>query len=750
MMAKRSPEATERSGIRSPDNLSLKQIKFTVDSALLRELGERLVGRPHIALAELIKNSYDADATKVIVRIESDKIEVVDNGHGMDFEEFRDFWMRIGTPHKQPQRVSRNLERPMTGSKGIGRLAVQFLAGMIEMHTVSERATDNELEARVDWDEAIEAGELTEAIARYREMLAATELPGDGKSGTAIILTDLKQDWGSDEITDLAREIWFLQPPFRASPDLISDKQRAFEIELRTDVPGAVKDFETQMLAYRDIWHARLVGELDPSLYDPETKTGVVHLSVEFKDSSPKITEYYIPNCRLHAADFEVRIYHLRYRQPYGISVSDAREYLNEFGGIHVYDAGFHLPYYGREDWLKTEIDHSHRRTRSRLLPEGLQVPGGLTYLPTKSRILGVMHVNTAKEREAAERSRDGDQDFLKISVTRDRLIENAAFESLYHMARWALDFYAMQEALRQKREAEAKRDVEPARAKFARVEQVLDQYKNEIPEDVYGDLVDHVREAAEASETEAEAMSRQMGLFGALATAGITTIAYEHEIGKQYLLLEDIASRLRNIKVRSKEIRSELECQAQAVDEWVEHARAMRKLYSPLMDEENRDAKARYNARLLVHNVKEQMGVLMRGAKIDIEGIDPDLRLPVGSFAEWSAIFQNVFVNAVNAMLDSDERLISIRSHARGLNRSLYVQDTGCGVQLESSEELFKPFVRKLEISPERRALGFGGTGMGLAIVRMIAQNLNCKVTFAEPEEGFSTSFRLSWREVK
>ena len=39
--------------------------KFTVDAELLRELGERLVGRPHIALAELIKNSYDADATKV-------------------------------------------------------------------------------------------------------------------------------------------------------------------------------------------------------------------------------------------------------------------------------------------------------------------------------------------------------------------------------------------------------------------------------------------------------------------------------------------------------------------------------------------------------------------------------------------------------------------------------------------------------------------------------------------------------------
>jgi hypothetical protein len=42
---------------------------FSVDSALLQELGERLVTTPHVALAELVKNSYDADATEVHVTI---------------------------------------------------------------------------------------------------------------------------------------------------------------------------------------------------------------------------------------------------------------------------------------------------------------------------------------------------------------------------------------------------------------------------------------------------------------------------------------------------------------------------------------------------------------------------------------------------------------------------------------------------------------------------------------------------------
>ena len=49
----------------------MQQVYFTVDSELLRELGERLVGRQYIALAELVKNSFDADASRVEIRIKN-------------------------------------------------------------------------------------------------------------------------------------------------------------------------------------------------------------------------------------------------------------------------------------------------------------------------------------------------------------------------------------------------------------------------------------------------------------------------------------------------------------------------------------------------------------------------------------------------------------------------------------------------------------------------------------------------------
>lgn len=135
---------------------------FSVDAALFRELGERLVGKPHIALAELIKNAYDADATVVSVRFGSDRIEVSDNGSGMTPEQFEGFWMRVGSPHKQDERRSGYLNRSLTGSKGVGRLAVQFLAGVLEIRTTSRARGARELRAVVDWAEAAQSGDLTQ------------------------------------------------------------------------------------------------------------------------------------------------------------------------------------------------------------------------------------------------------------------------------------------------------------------------------------------------------------------------------------------------------------------------------------------------------------------------------------------------------------------------------------------------------------------------------------------------------------
>jgi signal transduction histidine kinase len=727
----------------------VETITFTVDAALLRELGERLVGRPHIALAELIKNGYDADATKVEVRVTPSTIEVVDNGHGMTEEAFKRFWMRIGTPHKQEDRTSPTLGRPLTGSKGVGRLAVQFLGRNVSITTVSTKST-SQLEATVDWDKAIKKHELTQAEAQYTTSKAHVRFPGDSQHGTRVTISRLTHRFTSDDLQKLGQEIWMLLPPFRTNPDLESDAAKSFDVQLETEPQQDAAAFKAQMAAWLNNWHATIVGKLDVAPKKLGIDSGMVDLAVTFQGGETFTHRLEVEHCMLHEVEFEVRVFHLMYRQKHGIEVGKLREYLREHGGVHVYDAEFHLPYYGLEsDWLALQLDHSRRISLSQLLPKKLQVAEGMTFLPTNARVFGVVRVNTATERDYALTSNKSvAARCLTVQVSRDRLVDNDAFDQLKTIVRFAIDMYAAKEALRQQDMGRASSAVEPMTRKVARVADVLERYETSIPKPVYAELKAGIKEAVRAAEHEVEQLTAKSGLLGALALTGISAVAFEHEINKRYGELEGLREELDALADGPTVDRSVLRRVAKRLRKWIEDARATRSLFLSLTEEENRTKTDRFKARPLIEQVQQHIEPLMRDSELDYDGIDADIRLPTATFAEWSAVFQNVLVNAVNAMLDSRVRKISVSSRSRGDERMILVQDTGAGVDLDTADELFQPFVRKLKISKERQSLGLGGTGLGLAIVRMIADGRNCRVGFVKPDHGFKSAFRLAWSE--
>ena len=369
--------------------MTLEQINFTVDAELLRELGERLVGRPYIALAELVKNGFDADATVVEIRIDDDSIQVSDNGHGMTRRDFVDRWMRVGSTHKMRDKHSPVLKRPFTGSKGVGRLAAQFLASELELISSPGLAWDSdddwgyELYAHVDWENAVKAGELTEATASYEFRESKDGLfPLESSHGMTVTLNRLKHAWTAKEFEDLAREIWFLQAPFRSLVREAQESDSGFEVRLFAADVAAVSRFEAQMARILDLYRSRLVGKLirwNESI--SSSARCQVALSLDLEGHTQSSHLYEIPlrgdwPCLINAFEFEIRIYDLRYRQPYGIPVQQARDYMNEWGGIHIYDAGFRIPYAGPSaDWLNLELAHSHRVERFKTL----------TRLPTRA-----------------------------------------------------------------------------------------------------------------------------------------------------------------------------------------------------------------------------------------------------------------------------------------------------------------------------------------------------------------------------
>jgi signal transduction histidine kinase len=724
-------------------------LNFTVDAKLLQELGKRLVGKPSVALAELVKNSYDADAHIVEIGFypERDEIRVTDDGHGMTFEDFENFWMRVGTTHKDEKRVSPYLGREMTGSKGVGRLAVQVLAKRLSLMTVPLETVGQQdhqwIEAKVNWEDAVEAGELTSATVEYQE----NRINFPFEHGTELILTGLNSQWSEDELRELAREIWWLRPPFRSHRDQIPDRER-FEIRLE-GAEEYMQAFEGQLDAVLYIQTARLVGRCHK---------GIVNLAVEFwsRGTPYRTLSYtyrladlphndggYDPEKNLSEARFEIRIYNLRGRQPKGIKISELREYMDRFAGIHVYDGGFRLPYYGdpSNDSFRIEYEHSHRLFVSELLPKELQEQYGQTerlrYLPTLRRVFGVVKVSTAKEEN------------LDIAITRDRLIKSKAHNDLIEMVRYAMHRYAFDEALRAYKQSQSDKSPVKADRHLERLEDVLEDYRSEIPKPIYESLQKGLGETAHAIEREQDLMLSQTALLGPLATAGISALAIQHEMRKQFSWMQDIIADLRAIDTTGDSPPDFASSIADELESWLDRARSTNALFDYMAGDTVRE-RDRYNARSVIQQVLEQTRFLGRGVMIDIDAVDEDIYLPEATFAEWGAIFQNVFTNAFNAMWESEERRLYISSRRSGVERAILVQDTGKGVDLDESERLFEPFERGTESDPQRMQMGYGGTGLGLTIVRLLTQRIGCRAKFVRPDNGFNTAFALEWKESK
>lgn len=766
-----------------------KTLHFTIDAKLLRELGERLVGRPHIALGELIKNSYDADANNVEIVFTGDRILVADDGHGMNAEAFTDRWMRIGTTEKEEQQVSPRLGRPLTGSKGVGRLSAQLLAGNMVLRSTASSDIAFELQAEVNWPIALEKDELSEVEVQFRSGPATGHYAAGSPHGTVIELTDLTFEWDAISFELLAREIWALQPPFSDGRNQAND----FKITLRTSFPDVQERFDKQMSALMSVANATITGRLvetDEEISDTDGnlllnvgETGIDedgeidHAEAISPAPEPKVQPFpsrsalitvhiqggdefrylvQIPDCRIEEFEFEIRVFDLRNRQPAGITVGVAREYLAQFGGVHIYDNGFRLPYYGADtDWLRLELDHARRISRSQLLPPELQSRNAMQDLPSNKRVFGVVNVSTSREAQDAASSGRKSTDALSIQITRDRLTDNLPYQQLRRTVRLGVDLYA---AARSK--AKARNVLKPARrstttpsAAVREMSATVEAVKETIPEQSYVSLRDAVSELSDDLQSREREARTYASVLGSLATAGMTSLAYEHEISHQLEIVSNASDRLESIangQGLTEAARSELKSISERLRLWADRAGRLHALFAPLLNEEDRTLVDPLKARALIEDVSTGLEVVARGAEVDASGVPANMMLPPATLTAWSAVVQNILVNAYRATLEENPGLIYVDGGTSGSRSWLRFQDNGTGgIDIADSSRLFLPFERDAKVSERAEILGLGGSGLGLAIVKMVTDETGCLVKFVKPDPGWSTALQIEWKHA-
>ena len=197
--------------------------RFRPKARILRLLGDQLIGSPRLAIFELVKNAYDADAQNVLVTLVglgSNEAEIVvrDDGEGMSPRTIEDVWFVPGADHREKQRQegrrSQKFHRLPLGEKGLGRFAVHKLGNDIRLVT---RHTNSEKESlvHIDWTKLLDDRFLEELEVTVEEREPIT-FAGE-QHGTEITIKELRQqNWTRGDLRRLYRQVMSICSPFKA------------------------------------------------------------------------------------------------------------------------------------------------------------------------------------------------------------------------------------------------------------------------------------------------------------------------------------------------------------------------------------------------------------------------------------------------------------------------------------------------------------------------------------------------------
>ena len=202
---------------------------FRVHASLIYKLGESLIADDITALSELIKNTYDADATMCIVNINTDYmetidgkeckglIEIVDNGCGMGLSTIVNGWLTISnSPKKKMKKENRTTEkyhRYPLGDKGLGRLSVQKLGRYMQM-TTKTKDSNEEYSLTIPWGDF-----LTNTTIDQIPVKLINNVVDNNVSYTKILIKDLinAEAWKKQEqISAIGNSLSKIISPFKS------------------------------------------------------------------------------------------------------------------------------------------------------------------------------------------------------------------------------------------------------------------------------------------------------------------------------------------------------------------------------------------------------------------------------------------------------------------------------------------------------------------------------------------------------
>ncbi len=755
-----------------PPEQTINEIPFTVSARTARLIGQENFANAEGAVIELVKNSYDADASISLLIVDpiSNSIFIFDNGDGMTKDIIKKHWMTIGTDDKK-NNIKTKKERIKTGAKGIGRFALDRLGKKCKMLTKTE--TTDCIYWEVDWGQFEKPNAVISDIKAHiheqesfyisHEVLRVLKsFDLDPKivdfwkenKGTLIEIFELKDIWDNKAIESLFSNFEILVPPLETNIFSVYLYNIA-ELEKFGKVNSALcDDYDYKITAeVNEKQQAKItitrnelnVGELIRNGFFEKTKLTQPFFSKEtfevgYFEINKKLEELIAgfkaidKNNNLEKIGlFSFDFFFLKKgsgekgeeegKYPYkAVNYSNRSNWLEEFGGIKIFRDNFRVRPYGEPkssswDWL----DLGKRAAASpTVTKKGYKVRPHQVYGVIKISRIGNINFDDKSSREGLQEN----EAFILFKQKLISIIE--IFENDRNQIMMSLKkiFDENRESERSKEEAE----------------KIIEESKRKKGSSKLSGESETLAKAIEVYKDEIEELKDEQKLLRVLASAGLIVTSFAHELKN---LSDSIVPRTDDLKGILKDIIDnskvqklpdylnpyimieDMRTQDVRLKTWLDFALAsVRKdkrsrktinmvTYIEALERTWKSLLSRRKIKLIIEKSRFT-GVNFKGYEIDLDGI-----------------FNNLIANSVDAFKRpdaGDKREIKLSFsinpiEATGIN--VVYEDSGPGLvnEIIDPNQIFQPFfTTKLDERTGEKI----GTGLGMWIVKSTLDEYN------------------------
>ena len=306
-----------------------EKLHFKVSSGLKDIIGKDLITNELVAIFELVKNGYDADATEINLIINSyeNYIIIQDNGKGMNRNDIENKWLFVAHSEKKDS------DKVYAGSKGIGRFSCDRLGTKLKLISHKD---DEVSKLEIDWGEFEK-----DSLIKFEELdvtytsLDVVEDSFIQKSGTILNISNLRDTWDLNRVNKVVEALQRLVNPFvddgkiKINVKYISSSSGIAELDeyIRNDI-ATVLDKKT---IYVECYIKEK--EISISLYDKEK------IIYSFKIENNTILK-----------DIYFKIYYMSFAAKYNFT-KIMNTTPKDYGSIFLYKNNFRIFPYGEVDF---------------------------------------------------------------------------------------------------------------------------------------------------------------------------------------------------------------------------------------------------------------------------------------------------------------------------------------------------------------------------------------------------------------